>query len=332
MQGSSFRDLETAAPSSVAAGAQPGVPEGESSRSSSQALSEEQRSNSIGEELKMVMKSERGGRLARNSAELLAGDRPGEFTVVTEEGSTIPVAVKDVAAAGPTSNAPNSAAALKDVSAPAPATSAPNSAAALKDVAAAAPATSAPKSTAAGDAPVSEVTPTRNWWGSMTAALGLKAATEGEPAPPSRPAEARPEAEAAQAPPGEQSEAAATAEQSEAAAAAEQQPLAVSAFARDVAVKPVSAETADSSAVQGRESFNRCSCFAGTWFIAELFGSVLRLTRLQLVQDWHQAGFTLPPKIFNFIHSGDTAGFIMVQSCNVRVVLAQVQLLRPGMW
>ena len=48
----------------------------------------EERSNSIGEELKMVMKSERGGRLVRDSAELLVGDRPGEFTVITEEGST----------------------------------------------------------------------------------------------------------------------------------------------------------------------------------------------------------------------------------------------------
>ena len=204
VQGSTFRDLETAVPSTIAATAQSAfVPEGESSRSSSQALSEEQRSNSIGEELKMVMKSERGGRLARNSAELLAGDKPGEFTVVTEEGSTIPVAVKDVAAA---------------------ATPAPN------------------------DAPVSDVTPTRNWWGSMTAALGLKAAAaEDDSAPlPSRPAEAGPEAEATQVPPGEQSEP---------PAAVEQEPLPVSAFSRDVAVKPVSAETADSSAVQGRGSF-----------------------------------------------------------------------------
>ncbi len=147
----------------------------------------------------MVMKSERGGRLARNSAELLAGDKPGEFTVVTEEGSSIPVAVKDVSGA-----------------------------------------MAAPDSTNT-DAPV---TPTRNWWGSMTAALGLKAGADSEAPGPAPREEGLPEAEAAQAPP--------RAEQSEApAAAAEQEPLPVSAFANDVAVKPVSAETTDSSAVQG---------------------------------------------------------------------------------
>ena len=48
------------------------------------------------QELKMVMKSERAGRLARDSAEILVGDRPGEFTVVTQEGSSIPVDVSDL--------------------------------------------------------------------------------------------------------------------------------------------------------------------------------------------------------------------------------------------
>ncbi len=42
------------------------------------------------------MKSERAGRLARDSAEILVGDRPGEFTVVTQEGSSIPVDVRDL--------------------------------------------------------------------------------------------------------------------------------------------------------------------------------------------------------------------------------------------
>ena len=49
------------------------------------------------QELKRVMKSERAGRLARDSAEILVGDRPGEFTVVTQEGSSIPVDVRDLA-------------------------------------------------------------------------------------------------------------------------------------------------------------------------------------------------------------------------------------------
>ncbi len=49
-----------------------------------------------GQELKRVMKSERAGRLARDSAEILVGDRPGEFTVVTQEGSSIPVDVRDL--------------------------------------------------------------------------------------------------------------------------------------------------------------------------------------------------------------------------------------------
>ena len=44
----------------------------------------------------MVMKSERAGRLARDSAEILVGDRPGAFTVVTQEGSSIPVDVSDL--------------------------------------------------------------------------------------------------------------------------------------------------------------------------------------------------------------------------------------------
>ena len=199
--GSSFRDLDTAVQTAVAASAQsafaPPAAESEpSSRATSQALSEE-RSSSIGEELKMVMKSERGGRLARNSAELLAGDKPGEFTVLTEEGSSIPVAVKDLPPAA---------------------------------------------GAAAGEnAPVSEVTPTRNWWGSMTAALGLKGGAEGSAG--ASPGEGVAGGNATQEPP--------PAKQVEVPPAVEQQPMAVSAFARDVAVKPVSTETADSSALAG---------------------------------------------------------------------------------
>jgi hypothetical protein len=189
----------------------------------------EERSSSIGEELKMVMKSERGGRLARDSAEILVGDRPGEFTVVTEEGSAIPVAVKDLSSSsGSSGEVTGQWRSAEPASGEEPAAGTSSAGA------------------EGGDLPAStEAAPPRTFWSSMTAALGRKSgagddaaaadATEGiaakaddalrEPAaPPVLPVlEARgPKA-----------------------------PSPVSAFANEVAVKPVSADTTDSSAVAG---------------------------------------------------------------------------------
>lgn len=206
------------------------------SPSSHQALSEE-RSSSIGEELKMVMKSERGGRLARDSAEILAGDRPGEFTVVTEEGSAIPVAVKDLSSDGssPSARSTGSRAAER--------------AGSTGSAGAAAEASSGKDNSSM-----------RTWWGSVTAALGLQSTAEVSGAEASAAAEHVPEGggTAAQcrgsAAEGQSEEPAAppvvdvTAEQTAAA------PTAVSAFANEVAVRPVSAQTADPGPVTGAHS------------------------------------------------------------------------------
>lgn len=221
--GSTFRDLDTAMPSAAAAIAPAQLAaaavdaEAGSSRASSQALLEE-RSASIGEELKMVMKSERGGRLARDSAEILVGDKPGEFTVVTEEGSSIPIAVSDLASAASASTEPAAAVAS--------------------------PCTAAGASSVGMGGPAgSEGLPQRNWWGSMTAALGLKA-------------DAGPPVAAGERP--------GFAQEGGASVPVEHQPTPVSAFARDVAVKPVSVETADSSAVQGVQ-LSLAHCAFLTW-------------------------------------------------------------------
>ncbi len=197
-------------------------------------LGDEQRSNSIGEELKMVMKSERGGRLARDSAEILAGERPGEFTVVTQEGSAIPVAVKDLSSAG---SSPVSARARSA-----------DSGGAQPDTTGGCPGSDALERAGSGEGAANRdgAGALRTWWGSVTAALGLNSTAEGEAV--------------SAAPAGEGGGSAAEGSTERTAAppvldiTAKQEPAtpsAVSAFANEVAVKPVSAVTADTSVVAG---------------------------------------------------------------------------------
>ncbi len=165
-------------------------------------------SSSIGEELKMVTKSERGGRLSRDSAEILVGERPGEFMVVTEEGSAIPVAVRSGltgAGAQPqpqqqpqlrggaaTGNAQALAQQLPQHASPFQrASAAASEEGAAQQLPGEAAAASQNGGSAAGgeDAvasaarrahqqqeagPSREGTPPRSWWGSVTSALGLK--------------------------------------------------------------------------------------------------------------------------------------------------------------
>ena len=283
-------------------------------RSQRQGLpfAQEERTNSIGEELRMVMKSERGGRLARDSAELLVGDRPGEFMVVTEEGSAIPVAVRELAGrhvaglAAPLPGQPQlqeqqqqqqavsspfqrasaaaaAAAALEEGREASGAAAAAEQLPAENGAAGEGPSAAAPQEaegTPSSPAPTAqpspppsrEGTPTRTWWGSVTAALGLKGGTppgsapgSPQPAAPLRQGSGASSGEAApprstsaalQAAQEEQEQADAAAgpgqgRQAPALGEAEAAPSPVSAFAAEVAVMPVSAESADSSAVAG---------------------------------------------------------------------------------
>ena len=233
------------------------------------------------------MKSERAGRLARDSAEILVGDRPGEFTVVTQEGSSIPVDVRDltesttsiqdplaVPASGSElqhSNPPQGS----GVPAPAAASlSSQQQASALHSADLEPLGGSEPAPQAASDQG-SAATMTA-WLGSMmaagTAALGLKG---GAPAETASSRSVQPAQHAAASEPAAPSDAvapaASTARQeralpgTEAAAEAREQPPVlntastkpkaepspVSAFAPEVAVQPVCAATADSSPIEG---------------------------------------------------------------------------------
>ena len=235
------------------------------------------------------MKSERAGRLARDSAEILVGDRPGEFTVVTQEGSSIPVDVRDL-----TESASGMRDPLADPASPSePRQLVPVHEATDQDPAAAsAPAGFSAQEQASaqhlGDAepsrgPKPALTPgpdqssgpkTTTWLGSMvaagTAALGLKG---GAPAAigntrsvqPAEKVAAPSKAEAAAAPAAQQHDALpgkeGAAEVREhppvlniASTEPKAEPSPVSAFASEVAVQPVSAATTDSSPIEGMSS------------------------------------------------------------------------------
>ena len=240
------------------------------------------------------MKSERAGRLARDSAEILVGDRPGEFMVVTQEGSSIPVDVRDLTESAPGNMEPLALpAASPEMPASASATTAADPAAAAAPAAAAVrlreqasaqaqadsepPGGSGPAPEAGSDqgAAVKKST----WLGSMmaagTAALGLKggAPANGGSTRSVQPAEI-PAASAAAAPYAAEASAApavgkeaAPARDATATEALEQPPVLniastepkadpspVSAFASEVAVQPVSAATTDSSPIEGMTS------------------------------------------------------------------------------
>ena len=222
------------------------------------------------QELKRVMKSERAGRLARDSAEILVGDRPGEFTVVTQEGSSIPVDVRDLAESASLRMDPSgdSGAAVTE----------PKASSASARRAAEQPASA---SAAAGplqqrEQPVPEqpapAARRSTWLGSMmaagTAALGLKGGSPDDAGSASAAQSAarsislqaaltQPTAESAAPTAGPQ--AAAANEQAEppvldiAAADTKAEHSPVSAFASEVAVQPVSAATTDSSPIQGKQ-------------------------------------------------------------------------------
>lgn len=201
-----------------------------------------------------MMKSERAGRLARDSAEILVGDRPGEFTVVTQEGSSIPVDVSDLTESTSSKKEPsNDPTATAEAQRPAEA----HSATAPAAVGAAAPAETP------GPDPVAKKS---TWLGSMmaagTAALGLKGGTQADAgsssASSAKPAEAEP-APAVPAPAQDAPAAAAAGQEAPpilniASTDPKAEPSPVSAFASEVAVQPVSATTTDSSPIEGKTS------------------------------------------------------------------------------
>ena len=236
----------------------------------------------------MVMKSERAGRLARDSAEILVGDRPGEFTVVTQEGSSIPVDVRDLTESTSGKKEPLLEAASKPGQLQ-PATAQASTAAgpAVASAASGQPPSALTQSSAVTSATdaldaaqqrpdqSSAARKSTTWLGSMmaagTAAFGLKG---GAPADTGstrllQPA-AQPGAAHAPASAGASSSAAVAAGASAAGAEHHLQqlpilniaatepkaePPAVSAFASEVAVQPVSAATTDSSPIEGEAHF-----------------------------------------------------------------------------
>ena len=222
------------------------------------------------------MKSERAGRLARDSAEILVGDRPGEFTVVTQEGSSIPVDVRDLAESASLKMDPSgdSGAAVVEPKAP---EASEHRAAELRASSSAEPA--APVAADAAQQPAQPVPEQpgsaarrSTWLGSMmaagTAALGLKGGSPGDvgsasapqPAPRSIPQQAAPTGPPASlGVPAAGPQPAAAGKQAEppvltlAATDAKAEHSPVSAFASEVAVQPVSTATADSSPIQGKQ-------------------------------------------------------------------------------
>ena len=232
----------------------------------------------------MVMKSERAGRLARDSAEILVGDRPGEFTVVTQEGSSIPVDVRDLTESTSCMKDPLAVpASHSELQQPAPpqgsGVPAP-AAASLSSQQQASALHSADLEPLGGSEPAPQAASDQGstatmttWLGSMmaagTAALGLKGgapadtgtsrsvqpAAATEPAAPSYAgASAAPAARQEGALPGKEGAAEAR-EQPPVLNIASTEPKAelspVSAFASEVAVQPVCAATTDSSPIEG---------------------------------------------------------------------------------
>lgn len=225
-----------------------------------------------------MMKSERAGRLAKDSAEILVGDRPGEFTVVTQEGSSIPVDVRDLTETTSGKKEPLLEAVTKPAQ-PQPAT-AQASTAAGPTVARAAPgqppsaltqSSAVPSAADALDAAQqgpdqsSAARKSSTWLGSMmaagTAAFGLKG---GAPADTGSTCSLQPAAQpsAAQGPASAGASAAGAGHHVQqppvlniAATEPKAEPPAVSAFASEVAVQPVSAATTDSSPIEGEAQF-----------------------------------------------------------------------------
>ena len=235
-----------------------------------------------------MMKSERAGRLARDSAEILVGDRPGEFTVVTQEGSSIPVDVRDLTETTSGKKEPLLEAATKPAQ-PQPATAQASTAAgptvaraasgqppsALTQSSAVPSAADALDAAQQGPDQSSAARKSSTWLGSImaagTAAFGLKGAPPADTGSTCslQPA-AQPSAAQGPASAGASSSAAFAAGASAAGAGHHVQqppvlniaatepkaePPAVSAFASEVAVQPVSAATTDSSPIEGEAQF-----------------------------------------------------------------------------
>lgn len=241
------------------------------------------------------MKSERAGRLARDSAEILVGDRPGEFTVVTQEGSSIPVDVRDLtestsgkrdplAVPASHSEPPQLAPVHESTDQGPAAASAPAGLSAQEQASAQhlgdAEPSEGPMPALQADSDQGSGPRVTTWLGSMmaagTTALGLKG---GAPAStgntrsvqPAEKAAVPSHAEASTASAGQQD--GALLEKEGTAEVREQPPVLniastepkaelspVSAFASEVAVQPVCAATTDSSPIEGMSSFLRTPC------------------------------------------------------------------------
>ena len=224
------------------------------------------------QELKRVMKSERAGRLARDSAEILVGNRPGEFTVVTQEGSSIPVDVRDLAESASLrmdSSSDSGSAAMEPRAPDATAHRAaklPTSASAEP----AAPVAVDPAQQLEQPEPEQPGSAARRttWLGSMmaagTAALGLKGGSPGDAGnPPVAQSAARsilqqaaiigPTVDPAVPQPAAAGKRAEPPMLTLAATDPKAEHSPVSAFAPEVAVQPVSAATTDSSPIQGKQ-------------------------------------------------------------------------------
>ena len=228
------------------------------------------------QELKRVMKSERAGRLARDSAEILVGDRPGEFMVITQEGSSIPVDVRDLAESASLKMDPSgdSGAAVTEPKASDASAHRAAEQPASASAEAAAPAAADPSQQPKQPVPEQPASAVRRttWLGSMmaagTAALGLKGGSPGDAGSavaaqsaarsiPQQAALTGPTAESAAPTAGPPAAAAGKQAEPPVLDIAHADPKAelspVSAFASEVAVQPVSAATTDSSPIQGKQ-------------------------------------------------------------------------------